>query len=97
MDGGLGKDTVTGGDGRDTFVIDAGAASAGSADIITDFNVLYDRIETLSIDASTLKLASVTGGDYALTNADESVYYAVFEMDTSSMGEVVVVGNIEFI
>lgn len=98
LDGGSGKDYLTGGDGRDTFVLDTGASNVANADIIADFNVLYDRIETLDIDASALKLVGITGGnDYAITNADETVFYAVFEMDTSSMGEVVVVGNIEFI
>lgn len=98
LDGGLGKDNLTGGTGRDTFVIDSAASTSVAADVINDFDYRYDRIETFDVDASTLKLVSIASTeDYALTNADASTYYAVFDMDTSSLGENIVVSNLEFI
>jgi len=98
LDGGLGKDSLTGGTGRDTFVIDSGASTSVAADVIKDFDYRYDRIETFDVDASTLKLVSIANTqDYALTNTDGTTYYAVFDMDTSSLGEDIVFSNIEFI
>jgi Ca2+-binding RTX toxin-like protein len=52
--GGAGRDTVTGGDGADIFDFDKTTDSRGTtADIITDFDVLLDKIDLDTIDADT--------------------------------------------
>ena len=54
--GGLGKDTATGGGGRDLYDFNAVAESGvggGNRDVITDFAHLADKIDLMGIDADT--------------------------------------------
>jgi Ca2+-binding RTX toxin-like protein len=58
--GGLGKDTASGGSGRDLYDFNAIADSkvgASTRDVITDFDHLVDKIDLMGIDADT----TVTG------------------------------------
>jgi len=54
--GGLGKDTATGGSGRDLYDFNAVADSkvgATTRDVITDFAHLVDKIDLMGLDADT--------------------------------------------
>jgi hypothetical protein len=58
--GGAGRDNLTGGAGSDTFVFKSAAeagngtgASSSNADLITDFQVGFDKIDLGLIDANT--------------------------------------------
>jgi len=54
--GGLGKDTATGGGGRDLYdfnVVADSKAGAATRDVITDFDHLVDRIDLMGLDADT--------------------------------------------
>ena len=53
--GGLGKDTATGGGGRDLYDFNAVSESAAGSnrDVITDFAHLADKIDLMGIDADT--------------------------------------------
>ena len=54
--GGLGKDTATGGSGRDLYDFNAIAqskAGASTRDVITDFDHLVDKFDLTGIDADT--------------------------------------------
>jgi len=54
--GGLGKDTATGGSGRDLYDFNAVAdsqAGATTRDLITDFDHLVDKLDLMGLDADT--------------------------------------------
>jgi serralysin len=79
--GGRGKDTATGGAGRDLYDVNAIAdskAGASTRDVITDFAHLTDKIDLMGIDADT----SLAGnqafrwvGSAALTGAGDVGYF----------------------
>jgi len=78
--GGTGKDFLTGGDDADTFVFNTikdSSKSAGSADVITDFEVGVDKIDLSGIDAST-----VLDGDDAFT------FNGTTPFSTADQGEI---------
>ena len=79
--GGLGKDTATGGGGRDLYDFNAVAdsqAGATTRDVITDFDHLADKIDLMGIDADTALAGNQAFrwvGTAALTGAGEVGYF----------------------
>ena len=79
--GGLGKDTATGGSGRDLYDFNAVADSTAGAttrDVITDFAHLIDKIDVMGIDADTTVAGNQAFrwvGTAALTGAGQIGYF----------------------
>ena len=79
--GGLGKDTATGGGGRDLYDFNAVAESGvggTNRDVITDFAHLADKIDLMGIDADTTVAGNQAFrwvGTAALTGAGQVGYF----------------------
>lgn len=87
------SDTLTGGAGKDKFVIIAGAASAAEADVVTDFVTKVDTLDMtgpVAGSATNFSKATATVADFAAALAaanaalDKSVLYNVQQIGSDS-------------
>lgn len=95
--GGTASDTLTGGDGNDTFIFLAGGSTAAATDVITDLN-LGTNAAAGAVDTIQFADGAVTAGTFVdtLTSATNTAIAAAANLTAAANAVFTQLGNDEF-